>query len=75
MGTAGAGDAFTSTLAFMLARGAEPPDALRAATVNAASVVTVADTTSGLLDYAALEKRCASARRQLPARHWVWSTA
>lgn len=72
MGTAGAGDAFSSTLAFMLASGAEAADALRAASINAASVVTHSDTTSGLLDLDSLLSRAEAARDSLPVRSWPW---
>ena len=43
-GTAGAGDAFTSTFASYIAFGSTPDQALQAATVNAASVVSYVDT-------------------------------
>lgn len=49
-GTAGAGDSYTSTLAAALAEGASPPDAMLEAALNSAAVVSVVDTTSGLLD-------------------------
>ncbi|MGE0212435.1 MAG: carbohydrate kinase family protein [Parvibaculaceae bacterium] len=74
MGTAGAGDAFSSTLSFMLASGAEPQDALRAASINAASVVTHADTTEGLLDLETLKNRAAAAQKELPVGTWPWKT-
>ncbi|MEM6421184.1 MAG: carbohydrate kinase family protein [Pseudomonadota bacterium] len=48
-GTAGAGDAYTSTLSAALAEGRAPAEAMREASVNAASVVSVVDTTEGLL--------------------------
>lgn len=51
-GTAGAGDSYTSTLAAALAEGKPPADAMLEAAVNAASVVSVVDTTSGLMDRA-----------------------
>lgn len=49
VGTAGAGDAFSSTLAAGLAQGQTPAQALRAATLNATAVVSRLDTQSGLL--------------------------
>jgi len=49
-GTAGAGDGFASTVAAYLESGAEPEDALLAATANASSVVEHVDTQTGLLD-------------------------
>ena len=48
-GTAGAGDAYTSTIAGALAEDLDPPDAMLEAAMNAASVVSVVDTTSGLM--------------------------
>ncbi len=49
VGTAGAGDAFCSTLAHGLASGVRPDHAMRRAAANAASVVGHADTQTGLL--------------------------
>jgi sugar/nucleoside kinase (ribokinase family) len=63
-GTAGAGDAFTSTLVAALAEGAEMGAALTQASVNAASVIGVVDTTSGLLKREALERAAAAAERE-----------
>jgi ribokinase len=54
-GTAGGGDAFASTFTAFRALGRSPGDALRAATVNAASVVSHVDTQSGLLPLAKIE--------------------
>ncbi len=48
-GTAGAGDAFCSTLVAALVEGVAPEDALAQAAVSAASVVAYVDTTTGLL--------------------------
>ncbi|MEO0821730.1 MAG: carbohydrate kinase family protein [Pseudomonadota bacterium] len=59
-GTAGAGDSFTSTLTAALAEGAAPERAMLEAAANAASVVSVVDTTEGLLTRAALEARVAT---------------
>lgn len=73
MGTAGAGDAFTSTLSLVLAAGAGPAQALRAASVNSASVVTCSDTTSGLLDRAGLDARVASMSEEVPVTTWPWA--
>jgi ribokinase len=73
MGTAGAGDAFTATLSFMLASGAEPAQALKAAAVNSASVVTRSDTTEGLLDRTALDSRVASHSADLPVQFRAWA--
>lgn len=56
-GTAGAGDAFCSTLTAALAVGEPPESALRRAAVNAASVVSRVNTTDGLLSAEALSAR------------------
>lgn len=55
-GTAGAGDAFVSTLTHGLVEGLTPEISLLRAAYNAANVVTVVDTTSGLLNEANLER-------------------
>jgi ribokinase len=73
MGTAGAGDAFTSTLSLMLASGAGPADALRAAAINSASVVTHSDTTYGLLERGAIEARMATLKSDLPVQFRPWA--
>lgn len=73
MGTAGAGDAFTSTLSLMLASGAEPARALRAAAINSAAVVTRSDTTEGLLDREALEAQIAARAADLPVQFQPWA--
>ena len=49
-GTAGAGDAFCSTIAAGLLEGMEPAAVLLDAALNASSVVSLVDTTAGLLD-------------------------
>lgn len=59
-GSAGAGDAFCSTLASELARGEDAERALRAAAVNAASVVGAVNTTDGLLSHDALDAAIAA---------------
>jgi len=56
-GTAGAGDAFVSTLAFFLASGFSPEPSLRLAAHNAASVVSHVNTTDGLLELDTLKAR------------------
>jgi ribokinase len=72
-GTAGAGDAFTSTFATFIALGNKPEQALRAATVNAASVVSYVDTQTGLLPRAEVEKRMASRSDEMPLHRWALS--
>jgi ribokinase len=73
-GTAGAGDAFTSTLSALLASGEKVDAALRAAAVNAAAVVAAVDTQSGLLDRAQLDEKVSAVAAQLPVTSWNWPT-
>jgi ribokinase len=70
VGTAGAGDAFTSTFTAIYSNGAPPGDALRYATVNAASVVGFADTQSGLLRRSELNAGMATNVDSLHLRYW-----
>lgn len=56
-GTAGAGDAFVSTLAWALKSGHPAQDALLLAAHNASSVVSFVNTTDGLLELSELKKR------------------
>jgi len=67
--TTGAGDAMAATFAAYIALGRPGDVALRAATINAASVVAYIDTQSGLLRREALEGRLA-ARSDLHVRKW-----
>ena len=69
-GTAGAGDAFTSTFATFIALGSKPEHALQAATVNAASVVSYVDTQTGLLPRAEIEKRVTARAAEMPVQRW-----
>ncbi len=55
--TAGAGDAMGATFAAFIAMGDAPGVALRAATLNAASVIAYTDTQSGLLSRQILDAR------------------
>lgn len=59
IGSAGAGDAFCSTLTAALAEGVAPPAALTEAACNAAAAVGVVDTTSGLHDRRSLAEAAA----------------
>ncbi len=70
-GTAGAGDAFTSTFSAFIAMGRPVEDALRAATLNAAAVVAFVDTQSGLLHLDVLENHLTEAAPQLPLHRWT----
>jgi ribokinase len=67
-GTAGAGDAFSSTFAAFVVRGASIEDSLRAATLNAASVVGYADTQTGLLRIGELERASERQGSQIAVR-------
>ncbi len=69
-GTAGAGDAFNATFASYVALGRPPAEALRAAALNAASVVGHIDTQTGLLPRDALDARLAETRDTLSVRTW-----
>ena len=68
VGTAGAGDAFCSTLAQGLATGIAPQHAMQLAAANAASVVGFADTQTGLLPAEGLEAMIAGGG--LPVTRW-----
>jgi ribokinase len=70
VGTAGAGDAFASTFTAFVVAGRPAEEALRAATINAASVISHVDTQSGLLRQdelgAALQAESSLAVRRWP---------
>lgn len=70
-GTAGAGDAFVSTLGARLVQGLDPEDALADAALNAAAVVEQTDTLSGLLAASDLEARRRALSPDLHARRLV----
>jgi ribokinase len=70
MGTAGAGDAFNATFTACIALGHQPENALRAAAVNAASVVRHADTQTGLLSHEKIVSETAARAQQLSVRTW-----
>lgn len=70
-GTAGAGDAYNATFTAHIALGLKPEDALRAAAINAASVVGHIDTQTGLLSQDAIGKELAAMRDKLPVRTWT----
>lgn len=71
-GTAGAGDAFISTLSGYVAMGSPVSLALRAASINSASVVGAVDTQSGLMQRDALEARVNDHLDSLPITTWEW---
>jgi ribokinase len=70
VGTAGAGDAFNATFTAQVALGRRPEDALRAAAINAASVVRHADTQAGLLSQDAIGHELSARAAELPVRRW-----
>ena len=70
VGTAGAGDAFTSTFTAFIAMGKSAEDALHAATVNAGSVIGHVDTQTGLLRSDALDTAIREASEALVVRRW-----
>jgi ribokinase len=71
VGTAGAGDAFASTFTAFITLGRSEEDALKAATLNAASVVGHVDTQTGLLSLAAIEAALAGESQLLTVRRWA----
>jgi hydroxymethylpyrimidine/phosphomethylpyrimidine kinase len=70
-GTAGAGDALASTFAAWWFETGSPADALRAATINAASVVRHVDTQTGLLGRSAMTTQIAEHMAALPVARWA----
>ena len=71
VGTAGAGDAFGATFATYVMLGKPIDDALRAATINSASVVGHIDTQTGMLRREELDRRLAATPPQPAIRRWV----
>lgn len=69
--TAGAGDAFSATFAAFIGLGRPPEEAMRAGTINAASVCTHVDTQSGLLSREAIDQRLKADADLLPVRRWA----
>lgn len=70
-GTAGAGDAFVATFAAFVAGGSSPDQALKAAAINAASVLGHVDTQTGLLRHEDLEARLASKKQTPNVMEWT----
>lgn len=70
-GTAGAGDAFTSTYAVFKAQGQSVEQALLAATLNASSVLRHVDTQTGLMTREVLEKALREAKHGLTLQRWT----
>jgi ribokinase len=71
VGTAGAGDSFGATLTAYLTLGRPIAEALRAASINSASVVGHIDTQTGLLGRQELDRRVAASPPQ-DIRRWVF---
>ena len=69
-GTAGAGDAFSATLAAYLARSEPVTTSVLAASLNAASVIAHLDTQTGLLRRDELETRIAAQAPKIKIRQW-----
>jgi ribokinase len=74
-GTAGAGDAFSATFAACIALGRSAEEALRAAAINAGSVVGHVDTQSGLLRQEAIETSLRDNAGRLAVRKWPLDTS
>lgn len=70
-GTAGAGDAFTSTYTVYKAQGHAVEQALIAATLNAASVLRYADTQSGLMRRADLDTSIKENAPAIAVQRWA----
>ena len=70
VGTAGAGDAFTSTFTAHYANGCCAGEALQRATVNATSVIAFADTLTGLLTKSQIEDAWQKSKHSLPLNVW-----
>ncbi len=68
-GTAGAGDAFSSTVSASLIEGHAAPAALQRGAINAASVVSAIDAQTGLMTGAAIERADAALDAELAVRH------
>jgi ribokinase len=69
-GKVGAGDAFNTTFAAFITLGKTPEQAMRAATINAASVVQHVDSQTGLMSGQDLIEQVESHVRKLPIRVW-----
>ena len=73
IGTAGAGDAFTSTFTAFYATGYSCDEALKHATFNAASVTGFADTQSGLLTLENLSREKSEQENNLKIMSWRYA--
>lgn len=70
-GTAGAGDAFSATFTAFVAEGLPAEDAAIAAALNAASVIAIIDTQSGLLTRKAIDSRLPELKQTHKLQHWT----
>jgi len=75
LGSAGAGDSFTSALAAAVCTGKDPATALFSAASNAASVISYVDTQTGLLTKAEMQDIIARTTIQNETKCWVLNTA
>jgi ribokinase len=73
VGTTGAGDAFSSTLAGLIGLGWDLEKALKGAAINAASVVGYVDTQTGLMKLGELED-AVNSDAELHVREWDMAT-
>ena len=69
-GTAGAGDAFASTFTYLLLENGDVASALRAASLNAAAVISYADTQSWLMMREDIDRAAAGAASELEVAAW-----
>ncbi|MBU2533795.1 MAG: carbohydrate kinase family protein, partial [Alphaproteobacteria bacterium] len=69
----GAGDAFASTFATWFTRTCDPAAALKAATLNAASVIMYADTQTGLLKDTEISQGLVENEAELTVSTWTLS--
>ena len=74
-GTAGGGDAYASTFSAYITQGHSPEDAMRAATINSASVISYVDTQTGLMAAQDLTAKLKKYSDKLPIRHWEIQSA
>ncbi|MEM7619574.1 MAG: carbohydrate kinase family protein [Pseudomonadota bacterium] len=70
-GTAGGGDAFASTFAAFITLGKPLENAIKAATLNSASVISSIDTQTGLLGVDQLQNNLKEMTQELTLRHWT----
>lgn len=69
-GTAGGGDAFASSFSGFITLGKSVEEAVRAAALNSASVISYVDTQTGLLKFDELEQQLAKEHDSFAVRSW-----